>query len=68
LQIDQVRLTGPDDDFASGAEAQSPLTLLTTLGALPAPCEVTCVVRVHVPLPLLTETTLTLFAPAGISP
>jgi hypothetical protein len=48
--------------------AQSPLTLDTTFGALPAPCDVTSVLRVHVFVPLLVETMVTLELPAGALP
>jgi hypothetical protein len=48
--------------------AQSPLTLDTTFGALPAPCEVTSVLRVQVLAPLLVETMVTLVLPAGALP
>ena len=47
---------------------QSPLTFETTFGGLPAPCDVTSVVRVQVFEPLLVETTVTLCDPAGALP
>jgi hypothetical protein len=68
-----VWLSGPVGCAAWGAGAaaagpQSPLTLVVTFGGLPGPSETLCVVRVQVRPPLLYETTLTLFAPAGMFP
>jgi hypothetical protein len=53
---------------AAGLAAQFPLTLETTFGGLPGPCEVTSVVRVQATPPLLVETTVTLVLPAGAPP
>ena len=67
--IGQVLLTGADDDFGVCAwPSQLPVTVEVTFGGLPAPCETVCVVRVHVPEPLLYETTLVLVTPAGALP
>ena len=62
----QVRVTG-----AGGAEASGPhwpVTFDVTFGGLPAPCEMTCVERVQVAPPLLTDTTVVLVSPAGKLP
>lgn len=64
---DQAGSTGPLG-AAAGAEAHWPETLDVTFGGLPAPCETTSVVRVHVPPPLLTDTTVVLVPPAGRFP
>jgi hypothetical protein len=59
-------LVAPLDGTA--AAPHWPLILDVTLGALPAPCETTSVVRVQVPPPLLTETIVVLVPPAGRLP
>ena len=64
--IGQVRFRGPPEGAAG--VPHWPLTLEVTLGALPAPCETTSVVRVQVLPPLLTETTVVLVWPAGRLP
>ena len=59
-------VAGPDG--AGAAVPHSPVTLEVTFGGLPGPCETTFVVRVHVPPPLLTDTTVVLVSPAGRFP